>query len=102
MVAKLINESLRSQDLVSRWGGEEFLVLLPQSSVNEALQVAERVRHAVGFHTSQATTGMAGVITVSAGVTELRPDDDDTTAISRADFAMYRGKTGGQNQVNSY
>ncbi|TGN39838.1 GGDEF domain-containing protein [Marinobacter confluentis] len=98
-VARVIQEQLRAQDLVARWGGEEFLAILPDTTIDEASVGAERIRK--GLLGNQWTTPGGDVLelTVSAGVSEYRPDDDLNAAINRADRALYRGKEGGRNRV---
>jgi diguanylate cyclase len=94
-VASLAQSSLRTTDLIGRWGGEEFLLLLPQSGIVEGTAAVERVRDAVG-----SRAGVDGVaITVSCGVTSYAPGDTTTTLIHRADDALYRAKEGGRDRV---
>ena len=98
-VADMIREHLRAQDLVARWGGEEFLVILPDTDVDRAQASAERIRNAFLAEDWHAVVGADADVTISIGVSELRADDDLGTAVSRADEALYRGKTGGRNRV---
>lgn len=88
-------KQLRTEDVLARFGGEEFVALLPDTSADKALAAAERLR--VAF--SQATGGPPGhVFTVSMGVAELRPDEDLETTLRRADHALYRAKEGGRDR----
>lgn len=98
-VANLIKAQLRTQDLISRWGGEEFLAVLPDTGLDSAQASAERMRKALLAHDWLATTGESIDLTISAGVSELRPGDNLNSAISRADRALYRSKEGGRNRV---
>jgi len=99
--ADILRKGLRTQDLVSRWGGEEFLIIMPQSSLDDALDTAERLRTAVETYKGHVETGeMYGVsVSVSVGVTELRSGDDAATVIRRADAALYQSKNDGRNRV---
>lgn len=92
-LAGLLGEGLRSdRDLLARFGGEEFLVVLPATPINEALQVAERLRQRV------AASGLGA--TISIGVASQLPDGDDPSAlIAAADRALYAAKAAGRNRV---
>ena len=98
-VANIIEAQLRIQDLISRWGGEEFLAVLPDTGLDSAQASAERMRKALLAHDWLATTGESIDLTISAGASELRPGDNLNSAISRADRALYRSKEGGRNRV---
>ena len=98
-VASIIKAQLRTQDLIARWGGEEFLAVLPDTGLSSAQASAERVREALLAHDWLAKTGERIDITLSAGVSEFRRDDDLNSAINRADRALYRSKEGGRNRV---
>lgn len=90
-VAEALTAETRSVDTVCRWGGEEFLVLIPEAGQEAARQTAERLRAAV------AATG----VTASFGVAEVRNDDTITEWIRRADVAMYTAKSEGRNRVST-
>ena len=98
-VAQCIEEQLRSLDRVGRNGGEEFLVLLPDTLLNEAVEVAERIRQAV------ARLEIEGVpadhpIRISIGCAQYKPEDDNLgELVRRADEAMYEAKLAGRNRV---
>lgn len=98
-VASIIKAQLRTQDLVARWGGEEFLAVLPDTNLQNAQVSAERVREALLTQDWLAPNGKRIDITISAGVSEFRRDDDLNSAINRADRALYRSKDGGRNRV---
>ena len=78
-----------------RWGGEEFLVLLPDVGLSGARAFAERVRENV----QNMAVGEAGRITVSAGVAQLQQEEDAAAALARADASLYRAKAAGRNRV---
>lgn len=89
---------LRDRDLLARLGGEEFAVALPGTALDRALVAAERLRNAV----SQAELGACASghrMTVSIGLVLIEPDEALTSALARADHALYAAKTGGRNRV---
>ena len=88
----------RSSDIVCRWGGEEFIILLKGSSSQSARRVAEKIRLLAEQHTYVFGAEPLQV-TVSIGLTELQPDDTLHSLIARADSALYRAKQNGRNQV---
>lgn len=91
-----VNTLLRRPDQLGRFGGEEFVALLPETSLEEALNVAERIRAAC------AQSGARAACTVSIGVTtNRRPDDSVDALIARADAAMYQAKARGRNRVET-
>jgi diguanylate cyclase (GGDEF)-like protein len=94
-VGRALTAHLRTGDLVSRYGGEEFLVILPDTPPAGAMQVAERLREAVA-----AVTGLPKAVTVSIGVAACHQDETAASLVSRADAALYQAKTGGRNRVS--
>ena len=96
----LFEQSLRGFDLIARFGGEEFLVGLPETGKAEALAVAERVRCAVE---SKVFTWQADIIriTISIGIAECPIDGSDLSElVKKADLALYRSKRDGRNRVS--
>ena len=93
--AALLFENVRQTDAVGRWGGEEFLVCLPQTGCREAMIVAEKLRNAVISY----DFGLPTEVTGSFGVTAYREGETIDTLVSRADRHLYRAKVGGRNQV---
>jgi two-component system cell cycle response regulator len=94
-IARLLTEKTRMTDTCFRYGGEEFVVLLPETQRDQALAVAERVRQAI----EQAELTRNRRVTVSAGVAEFRPAEDAETLLRRADSALYEAKRAGRNRV---
>lgn len=88
-----ITESLRSQDSVGRFGGEEFLVVLPGADAKAALEIAERIRAQV------EAAGKEMDVTASVGAATLGPGEPLESGIVRADEAMYQAKAAGRNAV---
>jgi len=96
--AKWIKESLRDSDIVFRYGGEEFVMLLSGTDANGAELLAERIRASIETHT--IAYGMEILkITASLGVSTLRDNDTLKSFVQRADKAMYIAKNKGRNQV---
>lgn len=94
-LAKSAQESLRTYDIIGRWGGEEFLVLCPECGNQEAMIVAERLRKSV----EEADSPTQCAHTISIGVATMQQDDTPHTLVSRADDALYQAKHQGRNQV---
>jgi diguanylate cyclase (GGDEF)-like protein len=93
-VADVLATTARVHDTVARWGGEEFLVLLPETELRGAIDAAERMRRA----TEQHTFGTFNV-TLSFGVAVNRPSETTDDTLKRADNALYEGKHTGRNRV---
>jgi diguanylate cyclase (GGDEF)-like protein len=97
---ELVKAELRERDHFARLGGEEFAALLPGTPLQAALGVAERIRAATENTVFEHESGIQVPLSVSIGVTELRPDDDRPLAVlNRADKALYLTKESGRNRV---
>ena len=99
-VAACLAGRLRATDMVARFGGEEFVVLLFGASLTEAMEIAEEMRHTIaslGFHFK----GTPVPVTASCGLTDLRDGDSASTAFDRADRALYRAKDSGRDRCLS-
>ncbi len=97
-VGVVIKNTVRGSDMVCRWGGEEFLILAPNTALQDMHRVAEKVRQAV----VDATPGLPMSITLSAGVSAAQGRAIDIRAlISEADSALYKAKSEGRNRVES-
>jgi two-component system cell cycle response regulator len=91
---------VRSIDLVARLGGEEFIVVMPETSLPAAVTVAERLRHSIATEPFRIqTAGERQPITISVGVAAAEPGDTVDRLLQRADEALYGAKNGGRNQV---
>jgi diguanylate cyclase (GGDEF)-like protein len=94
-LAERLRAHVRASDLIARWGGEEFVVVAPETPMPFSLQLAEQLRAQIAR--DPFLDGHR--ITVSVGVASFRPGDDVDALISRADAAMYRAKEAGRNRV---
>ena len=95
---------VRSVDVLARYGGDEFIILLPQTSARQALPIAERIRASVAAMSIDTDKGQLGV-SLSVGIAETshEPADESVEAvIKRADKAMYAAKAAGRNQTRLY
>ncbi len=99
-VALLLKTELRSMDYIGRFGGEEFLALLAETSKKEAFLIANRLREKLSSHSIYLSSGEKIYITASFGVAECPSDGDDiNTLLSTADKRLYKAKTLGKNLV---
>jgi len=98
VVAKILKRYTRKSDLVGRYGGEEFLLILPQSNRKQATIVAEKLRTAIS---SYKFKGISDPLHASFGVTVLKRTDDLDGLVARVDDALYRAKKDGRNKVRS-
>ncbi len=103
-VSEIIKNEIREYDIACRYGGEEFLVILPQTNTKEAILVAQRLRKVI--ENSQIDVRQAGVkknpllnVTVSIGVCSFNPVMNSDDLIQKADKALYQAKTTGRNRV---
>ncbi|OQA33334.1 MAG: Diguanylate cyclase DosC [Betaproteobacteria bacterium ADurb.Bin341] len=97
-LANVCRETLRPQDTIARYGGEEFIIILPETGLDAAAAALTRLQREltkrIFLHEHEKV-----LITFSAGVTELRPEDSQATVVKRADEAMYKAKQSGKNRV---
>jgi diguanylate cyclase (GGDEF)-like protein len=94
----LLSAALRTDDVLARWGGEEFMLLLPSTRVEEAAEVLERLRGRCADPANWLETPHLQV-TFSAGLSAHQPGEPTERAIARADAALYQAKTAGRNRV---
>ncbi len=97
VVAKLLRKQVRETDFIARFGGEEFIMLLPETAIEDAVGVAEKLRTSVAaceFHYG----GRRVVVTASCGLAEFHEGDTPEQVFARADQALYAAKAGGRNQ----
>ncbi len=94
-LANIIKKNIRKTDFAARWGGEEFVILAPETNLEGAKKLAEKLRQAVENHKFPTV----GKVTISLGVAQLEPDEKPEDFIVRADMALYKAKEGGRNRV---
>jgi len=104
-VSRAIKDSLfRSSDSVSRYGGEEFVVILPDTKINGALMIANRIRNNIeNLHIAYKDCKISSYVTVSVGVACVVPDrvvSDRAELIKMADMALYKAKNEGRNRIS--
>jgi diguanylate cyclase (GGDEF)-like protein len=93
-IARLLEAGARTSDFVARFGGEEFVVILPETGIEAALLAAERLRHIVAAHPWERHP-----VTISIGAAELRTGDTAARLLDRSDGALYEAKKQGRNRV---
>ncbi len=96
-LARLLEENTRETDLAGRWGGEEFMLLLPLTPLEHATRFSERLRKTI----AETAFKVQDPITVSLGVAQYQPDESLEHLFQRADEALYRAKEGGRNRVEA-
>jgi len=94
-VSRFVSAHVRNIDLLARWGGEEFIILVPGSDSQMACRMAQKLREGV----KAFDFGSAGTVTCSFGIAQYESGDTAGTLIARADSALYRAKTKGRNRV---
>ena len=100
-ISQIIRSCLRKLDTAYRYGGEEFTVILPETTCEEASNVAERIRIAVKAEKFDPDSQNDIIITISIGVTQYSPEEELSAFIQRADKAMYSSKQNGRNKVTA-
>ena len=101
MLAKLLKNNVKGQDLAARYGGEEFAVLLPRTTLSNAIKLGETLRQRLAkCDLNNKRTGESyGRVTFSMGVAQYRSDEPPGELVCRTDEALYRSKSSGGNQV---
>lgn len=94
-ISQLIAANLRQSDVLARWGGEEFVVLVPGADRKMAGELAEKLRASI----AGTPFGEAGTVTCSFGVVQYRPGDTTETMVNRVDRQLYRAKAAGRNRI---
>ncbi|DAB38099.1 MAG: hypothetical protein A2023_02080 [Sulfuricurvum sp. GWF2_44_89] len=94
-IAVLVKQRLRKSDIIARWGGEEFIILLPDTSLEETLSVAEIIRQTIEFESFPSV----GQITCSFGIAALQKDESSEELLNRLDSLLYKAKEEGRNRI---
>ncbi len=94
-IGRILAACTRATDTVGRWGGEEFLIIVPNAGLNDAARLAEKLRGEIEAHEFPAV----GKMSASFGVTNFVPNDDVVKMINRADITLYKAKHAGRNRV---
>jgi diguanylate cyclase (GGDEF)-like protein len=99
-IAEILRANVRETDVVARWGGEEFVIVAPETHPAEGVGLAEKLRRLVEeFPFPGRETMPGGRVTISVGVAALAPGITQDTLVQRADQAVYRAKESGRNTV---
>jgi len=99
-LSHILREILRSIDIIGRWGGEEFVILLPETDAQEAAEIAERLREAIDHAKVTLATGLPLHFTASIGIATLKEKDTNIDILlNYADEALYQAKNTGRNKV---
>jgi len=96
-IVQAIEPVLRATDHLGRWGGEEFIIMTPETDLHQSHRLAERLRESIARHEIDTIPG----ITASFGIARYKADDTEQALIKRADEALYRAKTRGRNRVEA-
>jgi diguanylate cyclase (GGDEF)-like protein/PAS domain S-box-containing protein len=94
-ISELIRKNIRTTDTLFRWGGEEFMIILPETDLKNAIAIAEKIRSKIEGH----SFGFTHKITISLGVGEYKPDEDTDQILMRLDDALMKAKAEGRNRV---
>ncbi len=97
--AEILKKSLRETDILARWGGEEFVIALASTSIDDAVSLMDRVRKVVERDLNIRVRGSWVSATASFGVAQMEEGESIDSAITRADRALYDAKEGGRNRV---
>jgi len=97
-LSNLVKKYLRDTDLIARWGGEEFMIILAETPIHEGFAKIEQLRELINS-TSLVPSLKDKVITVSFGITEFKEEDTKSELLKRVDIALYQAKNSGRNKV---
>ena len=99
MFAERVSACIRTSDVLARWGGEEFVLLMTHATMEDGMRVLERLRADIAGAPLLLSTGVPVALTVSIGAAQLQKGEPAADWLHRADVALYAAKTGGRNRV---
>ncbi|MCF7911841.1 MAG: diguanylate cyclase [Candidatus Cloacimonetes bacterium] len=97
-IAKLMKETIRAQDILGRWGGEEFILVFPETNAGGGDIIAERIRSQIEKHNFKFKNVEVSV-SITGGLAEYHPGEELNKTVKRADEALYKGKNSGKNCI---
>lgn len=100
--AAILRENIRAEDVAGRWGGEEFLILLPETRLDEAVKVAQKLKNKFTLQEAETRALFGRSLSLSFGVAQVTDKSDVEKVIRQADMAMYQAKEKGRDQVFAY
>lgn len=98
-VAKIIHRNTRASDIAGRYGGDQFIIILPRANLYSTMVIAERIRNTIENTEMKDTAENVFAITVSQGLSGLEQGEDARSLISRAEEALHKAKEKGRNRV---
>ncbi|MCF7919376.1 MAG: diguanylate cyclase [Candidatus Cloacimonetes bacterium] len=97
-IARLLNKTIREQDMIGRWGGEEFIFVFPDTDIEGGTIICNRIREEIELHKFEFK-GKSVKVTITIGLAEYRGNEEMDEVIKRADVSLYKGKKNGKNRV---
>jgi diguanylate cyclase (GGDEF)-like protein len=101
-VARIIQRNIRATDIAGRYGGDQFIIILPRAKLYSAVVTAERIRNTIENTEMNDPIENVLVITVSQGLSSLEQGEDANSLISRAEEALHKAKENGRNRVEMF
>ncbi|WP_022668396.1 GGDEF domain-containing protein [Desulfospira joergensenii] len=101
-VAEILRENIRAEDTAGRWGGEEFLILLPETGLDDAVKVARKLRNIFTCQGAETRALFGQSLSLSFGVAQVEDQTDMEKVLRQADMAMYQAKEEGRNRMVAY
>ena len=100
LISKNLKENIRDIDTLARWGGEEFIILLPETNSEGAWHISEKIRMVISSLNIITNDHIKISVSASFGTSSMKKNDSTSTLISRADEALYKSKENGRNMVS--
>lgn len=99
---KILTKNVRNIDLVGRWGGEEFILILPQTNIKNSILIAERIKKNISKSIISFNGISVSLNTTSFGITEYKKNDILIELLERVDQALYKAKNNGKNSISTF